>query len=514
MKSTLFTIALLSVLGLSAQTSVSFLHLGDATFQNNYLNPSLIPRGKTYFGLPVLSGVHINFNNKTSYNESFTKESGKTIIDIDKILPNLQNQNFTSFHANVNLLHFGTRLKNGALISFMANERVEIDALYSNDLVNFVWKGNDQFAGQEVKVSDAGVIGVHFREIGLGYSAPVNERMNLGVRGKLLVGFANFSTPNNFKSKLTSSGEAFQLDAEWKNFALRTSGRDIYSGDEGNLGSHLAFNSNLGAAIDIGVTYHLNRYYTVSASLLDVGFISWKENIQSETLRDTTFNYSGVELEDLGSIRQVLEDSLVNKFKPDDNFDPYTSWLPIKAYGSWIYHYGKNTDIYVSGGARYVQRQLKMLYGVGVTQKFGNNFTGSISATKLPQQFLNMGVAFTVHGGPVQFYMAADQIINFSVPDSKAIDFRLGMNFILGRNDDSGGSGGSKERINKRAKGMDTNVFLGRGVKTKKREGIYSIIKRQKKRDIKNKRSKRDKKVENESLNGRKGRKNSEQDLK
>jgi len=470
----------LFVIVVNAQSSVSFLNLGDATFQNSYLNPSLIPEGKTYLGLPVLSGVHLNVNTKTSYHETISKEGGSVIVDIDKTISNLQKHNLVSLHANINLLHFGYKFENGSTISLMANERIEADLVYSRELVDYLWNGNEQFTGRDVNVANAGFIGTHFREIGLGYAAPVNERFNFGIRGKLLVGMANFSTPNNFNATLNSSGEAFQLDARWENFAIRTSGQDIYSGDEGNLGSHLLFNSNLGVAADIGATIHLNRYYTVTASLLDVGFISWKENIVSETLNDTTFRYSGLELEDLGSIRQVLEDSLVDAFIPEDNFDPYTSWLPMRAYGSWIYHFRKNTDIYVSGGARYVQRQLKMLYGVGVNQKIGRVLTASVSATKLPQQFFNLGAAFAVHGGPVQFYMAADQIINFSVPDAKAFDFRMGMNFIFGRNKDSNDSGFSRERINKKAKGIDTNVFLGKSVKTKKREGIYSIIKKQK----------------------------------
>ena len=480
MRYVLSTITFLIAAAIYAQSSVSFLHLGNSTFQNSYLNPSLIPEGKTYLGLPVLSGVHFNINTKTSYNETFTKEGGNVIIDIDKVISNLQNQNLVSLHANINLLHFGYKFKNGSTISLMANERVEADFVYSKDLVNYLWNGNEQFAGRDVDVSDAGFIGTHFREIGLGYAMPVNERINFGIRGKFLMGFANFSTPNNFNATLTSSGEAFQLDAEWENFAIRTSGQDIYSGDEGSLGSHLLFNSNLGAAVDLGATVHLNRYYTITASLLDVGFISWKENIVNETLNDTTFRYSGVDLEDLGSIRQVLEDSLVDAFRPEDNFDPYTSWLPARAYGSWIYHYGKNTDIYVSGGARYIQRQLKMLYGVGVTQRFGKVFTGSVSATKLPQQFVNLGAALAVHGGPVQFYMAADQIVNFSVPDAKSFDFRVGMNFIFGRNRDGDSNGVTRERVKTSAKGLDTDVFLGKSVKTKKREGIYSIIKRQK----------------------------------
>lgn len=481
MRHLLITIICLSCFGISAQTSVSFLHLGDATFQNNLLNPSLIPKGKTFIGLPVISGVHFNVNTRTSYNETFTSEGGTTLVDIDKILTNLQNQNFAGVQANINLLHLGFKLKNGALFSFTANERIEADVLYSKQLVDFTWNGNEQFTNQDIDVSKAGARGTHFREFGLGYATPVNERLTVGLRGKFLIGFADVSTPNNFKSTLNTNGEAFQLDANWENFALRRSGLDIYEGEEGSLGSHLIMNQNLGTALDVGATYHLNRYYTITGSILDVGFIGWKEDIHNETLNDTTFTYDGVQLDDLGSVRETIEDSLLDKFEPRENFDAYTSWLPTRAYGSWIYHYSQNTDFYVSGGARYIQRELKMLYGVGVTHRFGNILTASLSGTKLPQQFFNLGAAFAVDGGPVQLYMAADQVINFSVPDAKAFDFRFGINVVLNRNEDSGGSGGLSRRPQKpKAKGLDTNVFLGKQVKTKKREGIYSIIKKQK----------------------------------
>ncbi|MEP1033935.1 DUF5723 family protein [Ekhidna sp.] len=503
------TILILTSLACFSQTSLSFQHLGNATFQNNLINPSLIPKGRFFLGLPVLSGVHFNVNNKFNYNEGFTVESTRTLIDVPKIIGNLQRQNMLTTKVEVNLLHLGYKLKSGALLSFVANERVEADFLYPKEMVEYVFtKGNSQFLNKDVKISKIGLRATHFREFGLGIAAPINDQLTVGLRGKFLVGFANASLPGGTSAVLKTNGEAFQIDAEWKKAILRTSGFDIYDDTEGDLGSHLVMNGNTGFAIDIGGTYKLNRYYTITGSVVDLGFINWKENIKNYSLADTSFNYSGVNLEDLDDIEQTLEDSLFSKFETTDTFDPYKSWLPVTAYGSWIYHYSPKTDFYVSAGTRLVQRHIKMMYGAGITQKFGKAFTGSISVTKLPQQFFNVGAAFVVKGGPVQMYMAADQVINFSVPDAKAIDFRFGMSFAFGnRPEKEVESGLSRAPING-ARGIDTNVFLGKKVKTKKRDGIYSIIKRQKRRELKNKRTKRDGDVDKKSLNGRSGKKN------
>ncbi|MEM9895752.1 MAG: hypothetical protein AAF789_05235, partial [Bacteroidota bacterium] len=98
-------------------------------------------------------------------------------------------------------------------------------------------------------------------------------------------------------------------------------------------------------------------------------------------------------------------------------------------------------------------------------------------------------------------------IINFSVPDAKAFDFRLGINLIF-----DGRDGGNDDEVFGRklgkAKGLDTNAFMGKRVKTKKREGIYSIIPKQRKRELSRTTTKRNQKVRRKSLTGRSGRSN------
>ncbi len=517
MRKALITIILLSLTTtLVGQTSMSFFHLGNATYQNNEFNPAWMPDGKVFVGIPVLSGVHLHFNNKLSYNEIFTKENNQITVDIDKVLSKLQKQNMLSFQSKISILHLGAKLPNGLGISLFANERIEADFLYPRDIVDMVWNGNDGFLGEEVKIGQAGLRATHFREIGLGLSYPVNRQLDVGVRAKFLVGMLDASTPGNMKVNLTTGTSFFELEGELKKAQLRTSGVDIYDGSEGDLGSHLVMNGNTGFAFDIGAEYKLSRYYSIAGSLLDIGFISWKENIVNETLSDSTFTYSGINLDGVGDIRDALEDSLFSRFETEETNEAYTTWLPLKGYGSWIYHYDSKTDLYASIGARMIHGQLKMLYGGGVTREFGRVFTGSLSAMKMPQQFFNIGGAFTLKGGPVQFYMAADQVINFSAPDFEAFDFRFGINFIFegrGIGSGAGGSGtafgkggGKNDGTVQESKGVPTNAFLGKKVKLKKRDGVYSVIPRQKKAEVDlSNPNKRKKKVNTRSLNGRTG---------
>lgn len=506
MRKFVFTIlTIFATSGVFAQTSVSFYHLGRATYQNSQLNPAWIPEGKLFVGLPVLSGVHVHVNNKLSYNELFTKENNQILLDVDKVLSNLQRQNMVSAQVNVNLLHIGYTFDAGPTLSFFANERVEVDALYPREIVDFVWNGNNTLLNEKVQIGRVGARASHFREIGIGFAAPVTDQLDFGLRAKYMIGFLDASTPGNLTANLTTSGEFFQLEGELKNAQFRTSGVDIYDETVGDLGSHLVSNSNTGLAVDIGAEYKLSRYYSIAGSILDIGWINWKENVVNETLNDTTFTYRGVNLDGVGDIRDALEDSLFSRFETTETNDAYKSWLPVRAYGSWIYHYSPQTDFYATVGTRLIHGQLKMLYGGGITHEFGKAFTASISGTKLPQQFFNIGAAFAVNGGPIQLYMAADQVINFSVPDAKAFDFRFGMNIKIRRRQEELAEDAAVGKAPiAGAKGIDTNVFLGKSVKTKKRDGIYSVIKKQKRRKVeKQVPRKNKKKVSRKSLTGR-----------
>ena len=108
------------------QTSLSFYHLGDATFQNTNLNPAYAPDARLMIGLPVISGIHLHANNKLSYNQIITKEGNNNVVNISSIINELQNQNMLSAHANVSLFHLGYRFPNGTMMSLFANERIEI----------------------------------------------------------------------------------------------------------------------------------------------------------------------------------------------------------------------------------------------------------------------------------------------------------------------------------------------------------------------------------------------------
>lgn len=478
------------------QSSVSFFSLGNVTYQNSFYNPAMIPEGRVFLGLPVLSGVHLNFNNKFSYSDFIVPEGVNNRVDLNRMVSSLQRNNMVSTSVNLSLLHLGFTNPSGLHVSFFANERIEMDFLYHRSLFEFAIDGSATVVGEKIKIGKTRFSARYFREIGLGLALPVpDQKMNVGLKLKYLQGFANASTPGSFRATIEQDPVDFSLDVDMENAELRTSGFDVLQGNSGSMGSHLAFNANRGVALDLGFTKDLNRYYAISASLTDLGFISWKEDIKNHHYGDTSLVYRGINLDDPGNIEEAIKDSLINRFKnkKSENSDPYTTMLSPRAYFSWVYHTPLAGDVVASFGTRFVQTEFKYLFGVGYRHSFGKFFTGTVNVTKLPQQFLNLGAAIAVKGGPAQLYLAVDHLVNFDLTKFQAVDVRFGINFIFGKSgpkesksvfEDQKGAGPRKPQS------VSASYFLGSKVKVKGQEGIYTIIKKQEPRDRKEFRSK------------------------
>ncbi len=468
-------------LGVKAQNSLAFYHLGDATFQNSFYNPASLPEGKVFIGLPMLSGIHLNFNNKFSYSDIIgTSETGGKKFDLDKLLDSFQRNNMTSTTMTFSLFHLAFSTNTGKNFSIFANERIEMDFLFPKSLMEFAIKGNGNNLGETVKIGKTRISATHFREIGLGYSMTLGKDLSIGVRAKYLQGFLNMSTPRSFTADLTTNANDYSLNLDLNNATLRTSGLDVYQGESGNIGTHLIMNRNRGAAIDLGINYNLDRFNTISASIVDLGFISWKDDIKNQTFGDTTMVYSGIDLSQPDGLEQQIEDSLINKFRDrrTESFEPYSTFTSPKVYLSWTYHTPTGGDLIGTSATRYTQGQLKWMFGAGYRHKLGKFLVGSVNVTKLPQQFLNLGGALSLKGGPAQMYLAVDHVLNFDVTKFQAFDFRFGINFIIGQRDPEILAKKDNGPKSKRTK-TSTGSFLGNKVEVKGQEGIYTIIDKQ-----------------------------------
>ena len=463
-----------------AQEGTSFYHLGSATIQSTAFNASYFPKGDFFVGLPVLSGISLYANNRFSYNDVVIKKGDINEINLNKLVSSMGAANSFSFHGTISLAHIGFRAPSGLGVSLFANERLAANFVYPKEIAEFLFKGNGDMVGQKIDIGKFGASINYYREYGLGLAYEFDGRLKVGARLKYLQGFVNLSTPHNFNATLKTSNENYQFEADWQNFQLRTAGISQFSDEainEEDLASYFISNGNSGFAIDLGLEYKLNRYYALALAINDIGYIGWKEHIQTSGLSDSTFVYAGVELQGGDIIDSI---SLVSdKFKVDTTYEQYTSFLPANIIGSIVYTPVNGTDVITTLNAKIIQGQINPGFGLGIRQTVSSNVIVSASVTKLPQQFFNVGLGFAAKLGPVQLYMATDKILGYSAPSMKWAQVQLGMNLVFGgaeSDSKSGKSGTSTQGSYGNGKGVKTYSFHGQKIEAKKYEDIYTIV--------------------------------------
>ena len=133
--------------------------------------------------------------------------------------------------------------------------------------------------------------GQAFAELAFGHSRQINEKLRVGAKVKLLFGAGRGDVNiDNVKADLaaddkwTVSGHAksevsvkgFTYKTEEKEYKEEGRGTYQYVNDVDVDGAGLG---GFGLAFDLGGVYKINNDFTVSAALLDLGFIKWNNNM-------------------------------------------------------------------------------------------------------------------------------------------------------------------------------------------------------------------------------------------
>jgi hypothetical protein len=390
--------------------------------QRIFQNPAFIPAQKFYIGIPVLSGIQSSFANPFSYNDVIERDSDDSItFKVEKFLGKISQNNQMRLYSNLEVLSFGTQLLQGRFFfGFSVRERLSQHIMIPGNLANLLWYGNasPQFFGKQVNVAPSMNINA-FDEWSVSFSGYAMQRkITWGARLKYLSGRINATTSKSeFDVYTDTSTYNIHLRSD---FEMRTSGIDDIEHYLDQPVPSLVFPGNNGFGFDLGLNYQVNSHISVSASVLDIGFIRWK----ARTLKLVSHNpgeefvFDGFTLDDfiemaenLDTFGKKLTDSIFDLVHIDSVYDvKYTTWLPVRyniggSYAindhhhfnllfngiSWDHHF------YPALSVSYYY-QLPRLLGVMISYNIFNN------------QFTNFGTGISINAGPVQLYVVSDNL--------------------------------------------------------------------------------------------------------
>ena len=425
-----------------SQQSLTLFHL-EPISENNYTNPAIIPSAEWHFGVPGLSSLGVSYGNSgfkvTDLFERRTDDSLNLIVD--NFLSKLKDKNNLTFEIREELINYGMKYWD-FYFTFNISDRVNCYWNYPDDLYGLVWKGNGGFLGQTADFSGNSLKVSHFREYALGASKELNSQWIVGAKVKLLFGKLNVWT-KKLDASIYTDPASFDITSN-SNIHINSSIPKAFSESdiEFKFGEYFWSGKNPGLAIDLGGIYKFNSDFTFSASVLDLGFISWKNNPKNFKNENVSWTFEGIDINDfvdetdsvVNERIEDLQDSLIDKFNIAETKDKYKTMLTSKVVLSGAYNLSDIETVGFIVRNTIYDRRIRPSFTASYNRKFHDIISATASYTVINRNAANFGLGFVVNLEPFQIYAATDNIIGVFAPNNvKYYNVQFGMNFVFGQ---------------------------------------------------------------------------------
>jgi hypothetical protein len=463
---TLILLSLVLSIAPKAFSQVNTLYFMENVPFRNSLNPAFIPTQSYYLDLPLLSNISIwSGNSAVSAADIFFKQDGMLITpfhpnaDRDAFLKMLQPTSYVNFNYQQEILGFGFRVRKN-FYTFAIKQRIESSVALPKDLMRLLLKGaSDTINTNNFNLKSLQTDVTAYLETSLGFARPVNNRLTLGGKLKLLMGEAHADAKFS-KLDLDINKQSAVLSGS--GYARITSPYDVTQNSDGTVKDFETNNSlqepmGWGAGADLGATYKLCKNLTLSASLTDLGFIHWKKSSWQANMTYKA-SFTGMDFKinsDDNDYATQIGDTLKNAFTYSKNGAGYTTWLTAKLRAGGEYNLVKNK---ITLGALWENT-------LGGTYRY-SELTGSVNFrpfycfnTSFSYGFINgkggtFGFGLNLIGGPFNFFVATDYAPAIFTRDgipykTKYADAQLGLVIAIGHN--------KKNKPKKMYRRQDTN---------------------------------------------------------
>ncbi|MGB3586293.1 MAG: DUF5723 family protein [Tunicatimonas sp.] len=433
------------ILGVMLLTTPGFaqqeftLHLLDNVYQAAHTNPAFRTRNSSV-NITIFSSAHLSLKNSGfTYNQLAANieedETGQRILDLEQLYNDLDlnGRDFLHFNANVDL--FALSFKAGKnRFSLNVTEHIMGRQRYDASIFQFAVEGN--VPGQTLQFGNFETDAIHYREVGLGFNRSFLEENKLvvGTRLKALFGLGNIQTQYADVSLTTGTEQELYALTTNANIRLNTSGTTLFEEDQE---AYIYNMQNTGFGIDLGGTYELNNQLSFSASVINLGMISWREDAKSYS-SEGTFTFTGVENDNLLTegfdidIEQ-LTDSIADIFELEEEKTQYSTGLPTQVYLTGNYQLASRTSASATLYSDFYQ-SFRRGFALGIRQNVGKWLQAAATYSVQNRSFNNLGAGLAITTGPggIQLYFATDNIIALAnVGNARVANMRAGFNFVF-----------------------------------------------------------------------------------
>jgi len=439
----------ITILG-KTQNNLAFYPIEDQ-FNSSVFNPAFLASQKNFsFSLFPIGGTIIGYNNQDAIKQLVSKLiSGiSTDNDYKQVLTSMADRSWFSQNVESALLSFTFPSKVG-VFNFRIKEGENFSASIKGPLTNFIFNTNTQTAiVNQVQYLPAQAM--HYREYSVGYS--ISSRMNrfsAGIRAKIYFGKAAFF-----------SGISGSIQHESNNYSLLTKGLVNISipevsstNSDQSISSisifkglktinYLMNSGNPGIGADLGINYRINPDLTLSLSVIDLGRINWKTNVNSKNF-DGQYQFQN---SDVSGFRNetgnefitkkinnlTFVDSISESFDLTYNKSTFSRPLPVSVYAGLKIRLNQLMKISIVD--RYVAIKDMNYNSLSIAANFDVNKNLSVSSgySIIGNTNFNIPLAILWKRDFGQIYIGTDNLTAFLVPSiSEFAGFSFGTCFYL-----------------------------------------------------------------------------------
>ncbi len=284
--------------GVSAQNAQSGYFLDDYTYRYE-MNPAFA-NSRSFVSMPALGNMNVDLSGSLHLKNVLFNSNGRTVtflhptISASEVLDGLKDMNRLNVSQKINIMSVGFK-GIGGYNTITLSERSDIGLRLPKSIFSFLKSG---IANESYHIDGMGAFANAYGELALNHSRNLIPGLRVGASVKFLLGVGNVSAKfNNATLELGQDDWSIvtnaEIEARIKNFKYKTKYSEDTKRDYVNDVDIDGFGINgFGVAFDLGAVYTLPMLpdLTVSAAILDLGFINWSNNVLASTNGNRKFN--------------------------------------------------------------------------------------------------------------------------------------------------------------------------------------------------------------------------------
>ncbi len=447
-----------------SQAQINFTQFQDQhTFsQASQFMPSLIGEGIRkykitffdFYGAAANSSFSLTQLNKLSEIKIWSNNT------VDSLLNNLKTENTIYAGGNFSFLNvsFNINKHKRKFMSFAVGtrERLDLNMLYSHNLISLLLKGNKQFSGETVNLSPLSINFLQCTDYYFGMKTLLSFKVGKKTLLKLkpALQFHYLTSMANVYSKKSDIALYTQQDGRELNLNYDY---DLYIASPGNnMETHGIFGDvtvkditkNLfsgvgsGKSFDFGLGADVNDWIKISMAVTDVGSITFKNHAMKYSGNgEIKFDGFSTDYTETESSFKSQADSMLSLLKPTIENAEYKVPLATKYFtnvsfnllkkrkkNGMVYFRHTFNVTYIKGFKNYLNATTTPLMALGYNYSIGNILNAGITTSKGRISGTTAGANISVQMGHYQLWCNSNNLLPFiGQQNAKGIDGAVGM---------------------------------------------------------------------------------------